>query len=562
MPRASHPLFALLLVALCACTSDANNTMDDAPRHPPVDYLLTEEATTVLQQLWAPNVPSQESMDAIDEGSLLVTDLAKFGDYGLGVRLEAGLPWAEHLELAPDFPGQGAADERRSLVYLWQAADPQLIDEESPIRLEAFASLYRPHGHLTTQVFEAHVRSARRLSELSGRPIDFALLAGDLTDGSQKNELDWVLSILTGGVIDPDSGRDDDPVDGPGNDFNDPFRSEGIGAPWYATLGNHETLYNGGFGAISDDLRKAAQGSSIYDFPLFPNGFRDGATEHADVVAEGEGSTPADASRIPLRLPEVLEALATAGGDPPGHGLAATDAAAGIGYFSVLPIPGKPIRLIVLNTVNSTPTTIGIGALGVLDAKQHSWLQEQLGKADAAGELVIVMSHHRATDFADASEVSGAQLVETLAASDSVILHVVGHGHENEKASHAGSKASAYGYWELMLASTVDFPMQSRFIEIVDEANGYLSIYVTNIDHNSPPSSLAHLGRSLAAAKLAFGTVTEEADVEAFWQDDVVSQNLLLRVKISAALQEQLAEHEWPTRIESEETLAALSTQP
>ena len=100
--------------------------------------------------------------------------------------------------------------------------------------------------------------------------------------------------------------------------------------------------------------------------------------------------------------------------------------------------------------------------------------------------------------------------------------------------------------------------MQSRFVEIVDEANGYLSIYVTNIDHNSPTDSLAHLGRSLAAAKLAFDGVVEEADVAAFWQDDVTSQNLLLRIPIAPALQQRLAEHEWPSRIESEQTLAAL----
>ena len=109
-----------------------------------------------------------------------------------------------------------------------------------------------------------------------------------------------------------------------------------------------------------------------------------------------------------------------------------------------------------------------------------------------------------------------------------------------------------------MLASTVDFPMQSRVIELVDEGNGYLSIYITNVDHNAPEGSLAHRGRELAAAKRAFGTVSEDGDVAAFWEHDVPAQNLLLRVPIDDALAASLASQSWPSRIESLATLQAL----
>ena len=105
-----------------------------------------------------------------------------------------------------------------------------------------------------------------------------------------------------------------------------------------------------------------------------------------------------------------------------------------------------------------------------------------------------------------------------------------------------------------MLASTVDFPMQSRGIEVVDEDNGYLSIYLTNFGHNSPEGSLAHYGRELAGAKRAFTALFTGA-VDDFWAEDEVAQNLLLRIKISERLRASLAEHDWPMRIESEETL-------
>ena len=135
-------------------------------------YELGSAPYTVLQALWEPLVPSADTYARIDSGELSVTDIDRFEGEGLGVRLAAGEPWVEHLELAPNFV-EGA--DRKSLVYIWQAADPQLIDEESPIRFEGFEPLYRPHGHLTTQVFESHVRTAQRISDVSGRPFDFAV---------------------------------------------------------------------------------------------------------------------------------------------------------------------------------------------------------------------------------------------------------------------------------------------------------------------------------------------------------------------------------------------------
>jgi 3',5'-cyclic AMP phosphodiesterase CpdA len=544
-------LFSAFLAPVCACTSDDPAEPIVEPQEP-VTYPLDDATYTVLQAVWEPLVPSADTRARIDAGELSVTDIEAFEGAGLGVRLAEGLSWLEHDELAPDFD-EGV--DRRSVAYVWQAADPQLIDEESPIRFEAFDKIYRPHGHLTTQVFESHVRTAQRLSDASGRPFDFALMAGDITDGSQQNELGWFATIMAGGVIDPDTGADDDPRPGPGNDHGDPFLSDGLAVPWYAAIGNHETLYNGGFGPITDDLRAAAAGEAIYQFPLFDNGFRDGSTVHADVVSEG--TTVADPERVPQRLDEVLAWLHDAPGEPVGHGLTPDDVAAGRGYFSVAPIPDRPVRLITLDTIYSESQTAGLGSLGYLDVEQHAWLEEMLTEADLAGELVIVMSHHRAEDFGDNSPVSGEQLRATLRANAGVVLHVTGHGHRNEQDLVPTMDVEG-GYWELMLASTVDFPMQSRVIEIVDERNGFLSIYVTNVDHNAPESSLAHEARALAAAKRAFGTVSEEGDVAGFWEHDVEAQNLLLRVAIDEGLAESLAASDFPTRIESLQTLAAL----
>ena len=193
-------------------------------------------------------------------------------------------------------------------------------------------------------------------------------------------------------------------------------------------------------------------------------------------------------------------------------------------------------------------------SLGAMDATQLAWLQGELNAAQTANELVIVMSHHRLQDFSDVSPVSASSVQSLLASYDNMILHVTGHGHQNTKVLQ--TVTSVGSYWELMTAAPIDFPMQSRIIEIVDDTNGYLSIYVTNFDHNSEPSSLAHKARELAAAKISLRKHRQkQVDVAAFWAADKSAQNLLLRVAIPAAVSAALAGHTWPAFIESEETL-------
>jgi 3',5'-cyclic AMP phosphodiesterase CpdA len=566
----------ILGVLLASCSSDApENTTDASDTHmlapevldgsgdsesrvdgPPV-YALSPTPYTTLQAVWMPKEPPEATRKAIEEGTLDVHDLDAFEEAGLGVTLAAGNPWIERAELAPGY-ADASVGERKSLVYLWQSADSQIIDEESPIRFEGFPITYRPHGHLVTQTFEAHVRTAARIHEASERGFDFAIFAGDLTDGSQLNEFQWFFTALNGGVIDPDSGIDDDPIPGPGNDYNDPFVSHGLPVPWYAAVGNHDSLYNGGFGRITDELREGAVKGEVYESNIFPNGFRDGSTVNGDVVTEG--ATPPDEARVPQRIGEVLQLIHEAGGEPHGHGLNAEDVAAERGYFSVYPITGKPIRLITLQTVNPNGG-LAVGSMGYMDETQLTWLKDELSAADAAHELVIVMSHHKVSSFANSSPISGEEVSKVLSESEGVVLNVTGHGHYNAAGPFALESESdpQYGYWELMLASTVDYPMQTRIIEIVDDDNGYLSIYVTNLDHNSPTHSLAHKGRSLAAGEVSFSSYHNGGDVIAYWEEDVQAQNLLLRIHIPDAVRAELAKHDWPTRIESEETLLPFS---
>ncbi|MFB6350968.1 MAG: hypothetical protein ABEN55_01185 [Bradymonadaceae bacterium] len=540
--------------------ADTADTADDAADPQAPEYPLTNAPYTTLQRLWAPLNATSRAEEAMDNGDLEVTDIDKYKKYGLGVEPLSGQPWVEHDELPPGYAGP-VAGQRRSLLYFWQSTDPQLIDEESPIRFAGTTvapagSTYRPQGHLTTQVYESMVRTARRISEKSGRPFDFAFVSGDFTDGGQKNEVQWAVDILKGGLVHPDSGVDNDPVPGPKNDFTDPFWSRGIGVPWYLALGNHETLYTGVFEAI-DLVKEAAVGDEVFaittDIPGvdsiegLTNGYRDASTPTGEVVTEGK--LPPDEDRQILALPDLLEHIHSAGGRPAGHGLTAKKARKGVGYYSFRPLPDKPIRFIVLNTLSHDPAH----ASGAVDEQQFEWLKTQLAEAKEAGELVLVGGHHRTEDFTVVSEIGGGDIKDLLASYENVILYLVGHAHHN--GMRKVDPDDKRGYWELMCASTVDYPMQTRILELVYDGNGYLSVYATNIEQNAPRGTPGHFGRELAAGRKVFLPIKN--DVRKKWRGQLEATNVLLRYKLPEAVTENIESQTWPTRIESTETLQA-----
>ena len=104
---------------------------------------------------------------------------------------------------------------------------------------------------------------------------------------------------------------------------------------------------------------------------------------------------------------------------------------------------------------------------------------------------------HRGTD--------GARTVRSLfGGTPNLIAYVAGHTHANRVTFQRG-------FWEINTASHIDWPQQSRLIEIMDNRDGTLSLFGTLVDHAAPlavagaaqadpfsPRGLASLARTLS----------------------------------------------------------------
>jgi 3',5'-cyclic AMP phosphodiesterase CpdA len=128
---------------------------------------------------------------------------------------------------------------------------------------------YRAQELFTYQVAAAMVRAVReiRAAPLSGAPIDLAVVTGDATDNCQRNELRSYIDLLDGGRVLPDSGDPQRYEGVAGPEVEDerywhpdggepdlprsrygfpgvltamrrPFRTPGIGVPWYGGRGS------------------------------------------------------------------------------------------------------------------------------------------------------------------------------------------------------------------------------------------------------------------------------------------------------------------------------------
>lgn len=491
-------------------------------------------ATGLPQEVVAAELMRADSEAAVAAARL--TTLAQTLRQGTGndlgyapVALGDGEPHLVRDELTT--PQANRDQRRRSLLCFVHLTDQHIIDVQSPARVEftdrfvndacppPFESAHRPQEAASARIADAMIRRIREMgsSPVTGAPIAAAVCTGDNIDNQQANETDVFLAVMDGGTVTPNSGDPSryegvqasgdlqywhpDPAiqdrykttygfpDAPGflTDALASFTAPGIGLPWYSAYGNHDGLLQGN-APTNPALEGIATGplKVLSPGPGNPCLLADGEVPIAPVGAPATPVT-ADPERRIIDRAEYARKHMESPGLPTGHGFTQANVDNGIVYYAA---DVGPLRFIVLDTVN--PGGFSEGSVG---DTQLTWLDAELQACDDNQRLAILFSHHGLRSLTnpivtpDPADPQGGDLPRHLAddvqavctAHPSLILWVNGHTHSNT----VGFRGEGTGaFWDVGTAAHIDWPAQARVIEVVDNADGTLSIFTTMIDHD------------------------------------------------------------------------------
>ncbi|MFC9605294.1 TIGR03767 family metallophosphoesterase [Streptomyces niveus] len=469
----------------------------------------------------------------------------------------------------------GREDRRTVLSSFVQLTDLHVTDVQHPVRTEYVRSqspgAWRPHEALSVAGAVSLVEQINALGTgpATGAPLAFAMTTGDNTDNNSLCELDWYLTLMSGGLVTPNSGDREayegvqnsglrmywHPEDGaPDSDKRlgypridgfleaalRPVRSPGLTLPWYSTAGNHDGLTSGAYADRTGFLAEFAVGDrKLFDIPD-----PDAATLLAR-ISQGETADggalisllrrekrrmrtiTADPRRAPFTPLQYLSAHlnpANTGAGPVGHGYTRDNlAGASLDYtFSM----GENVTGISLDT-----TDHGGHFTGSLGTSQLDLLERTL-KEHRDGYVVLFTHHNSWTmgnkrpDPAKPGEArhDGDEVVALLRRHRSAVAWINGHSHRNVVLPHGS-------FWEISTASHIEFPQLARVIEIADNKDGTLSLFTTLIESAAPRETdftdLSQQGLASLYRELALNAPGSRQDLAGL--KDARNTELLLR---------------------------------
>ena len=331
------------------------------------------------------------------------------------------------------------------------------------------------------------------------------------------------------------------------------FAPEGLDVPFYITNGNHDVLVQGNedanvaFEDIATGCFKAL--GTVNDPTTAPD--MDGPDPRALLSPLEVGMlVPPDPDRRFVSKPQIKEVYGETDEGPgdDDHGFAYVDPeeeAASRGsasYYAWDPQQAPGMRFISIDTnAEGGQTAEGVApgsSNGNIDDPQFQWLKGELKAAEERDQLVVIFGHHPVrsmnTEVRDEqaaacttpdehghdlnpgcdldprpSSVPGQSCIhngtdeQNLSCTDAqhesfvelidkfphVITYVPGHTHEHRLTPFIRNDGSTW--WEVNTSAVIDYPNQSRLVEVMDNRDGTLSIFTTVVDHASPATAPA-----------------------------------------------------------------------
>lgn len=511
--------------------------------------------------------------DPSGSGTTLAQAIRKVSSVGYSkLQYVAGEPYLVREDLGAK-AASTRTSTRRALLYFAHHSDTHIIDAQSPARVEAADVLYRlgtggafrPQETMTVQVLDQMIRATNRVlhSSLTGTPMAFTMITGDLTDSNVTAEHKWLRNTYDGKVVKPNTGGPTyegvqvwpeatyayHPEGAPGSDIYlssgfpnhtglleaalASFKTMGIAVPWYCVFGNHDLVFNGVLpkGMIIDVLassnRKAAELGPLLVLLLFQGAsesFVRNLWEDNGRYRAGTRIVTRDAKNRKLLSPtewmaSMMDTDPLPG--PVGHGFTEDHVTSGRSWYAR---NEGPLRVIGMDSCNHFA-----GSEGSITQPQYDWIESELianstRYYDPAGNvvhnpsgtdrLIAVFSHHNSWTMTNTSfdpynpyvRRFGSEMVALFLRFPNMVAWVNGHSHENRLVAHRNPWEDGAGFWEINAASCIDFGQHQRTVEIVDNRDGTVSLFTVVVDHLAPPDpgTGRNNGRRLASLSREF----------------------------------------------------------
>lgn len=492
--------------------------------------------------------------DPSGSGTTLAQTIRKVSNTGYSkLQYVAGEPYLVREDLgAAAAPARTST--RRGLLYFAHHSDTHILDAQSPARVEpgdvlyrfGAGGAYRPQETMTVQVLDQMIQATNGVvhSALTGTPMAFTMITGDLTDSNATSEHRWLRNTYDGKIVTPNSGGPAyegvqvwpeatyayHPEGAPGSDIYlangfpnlpglleaaiAPLDTTGISVPWYCVFGNHDLVFDGALpkhmiiDMLASSNRKAALLGPLVMLLLFQNA-------SASVVRKlwedngryraGTRVVTRDAENRKLLSPtewmaSMMDTDPLPG--PVGHGFTQDHVTSGRSWYAR---NEGPLRVIGMDSCNHFN-----GSEGSITQPQYDWIESELianssRYYDPAGNvvhnpsgtdrLIAVFSHHNSwtmtnTFFDPANPYPrrfGPDMVALFARFPNMVAWVNGHSHENRLLAHRNPWEDGAGFWEINAASCIDFGQHQRTVEVVDNRDGTVSLFTVVVDHLGPP---------------------------------------------------------------------------
>jgi len=210
----------------------------------------------------------------------------------------------------------------------------------------------------------------------------------------------------------------------------------------------------------------------------------------------------ADPERAAVTRAEHVRAHLARGGQPHGHGYSDANEQTGTAYYA---FDSGAVRIVAIDTVNEYG-----GWNGSVDRAQLEWLRAELSASP--GRPIVLLSHHPLDTLLNDRNAPGqppralAGEVHTLLLEHpNVLLWLNGHIHAH-RVSPLYRPDGSVGLVQVTTASHIDWPQQSRIVELL-EVDGHYVVVSTVLDSlgslewagRSDPLGFAGLSRELAA---------------------------------------------------------------